>query len=53
MAVITVSREFGSGGADIAQQVAQALGYHSALQVDSVLASVVSAQLKCQADHHP
>jgi cytidylate kinase len=32
MTVITISREFGSGGADIAQQVAQALGYHHAGQ---------------------
>jgi cytidylate kinase len=32
MTVITISREFGSGGADIAQQVAQALGYHYAGQ---------------------
>lgn len=53
MNVITISREFGSGGADVAQQVAQALGYHYTRQVDSVLASVVSAQLKRQADHNP
>jgi cytidylate kinase len=32
MTVITISREFGSGGADIAQQVAQALSYHYAGQ---------------------
>lgn len=32
MAVITISREFGSGGADIAHQVAKALGYHHAGQ---------------------
>ena len=32
MTVITISREFGSGGADIAQQVAHALGYHHAGQ---------------------
>lgn len=30
MTVITISREFGSGGADIAQQVAQAMDYHYA-----------------------
>ena len=32
MTVITISREFGSGGADIAQQVAKALTYHYAGQ---------------------
>jgi cytidylate kinase len=32
MTVITISREFGSGGADIAQQVAKALSYHYAGQ---------------------
>ena len=30
MSVITISREFGSGGSDIAKKVAQALGYHLA-----------------------
>jgi cytidylate kinase len=32
MSVITISREFGSGGAAIAEQTAQALGYHCAGQ---------------------
>lgn len=40
MSVITISREFGSGGAGIAEQTAQALGYHCAGQelIGSVLA---------------
>ena len=37
MAVITVSREAGSGGTQIAQEVAQALGYHFADRNDAIV----------------
>ena len=36
MTVITISREYGSGGDQLAEKVAQALGYHLVTRLSSV-----------------